>query len=206
MTEAASNKTCLDCGASTPHLSRGRCHRCYQRHIYALKKTGSWEPITPAPPKERFLANTEHAANGCVLWTGTINAQTGYGSLSIGGVNQYVHRLAYTYFVGPIPEGMHVDHMCHNRDLSCTDGSNCMHRRCVNPEHLQAVPPRVNILGSSYTSASKNARKTHCKRGHEFTPENTAPSSRGGRACRACRNAKQRIYGARRRAEKKAQT
>lgn len=204
MTDLATS-VCSECGGPAPRLKRGRCHRCYQRHIYALKKSGAWEPITPAPPKERFLAKAERADNGCILWTGTINAWTGYGTLSIDRVNQYAHRLAYIYFVGPIPEGMHVDHMCHNRDLSCNDGSNCAHRRCVNPEHLQAVPPKVNILGSSYTSASMNARKTHCKNGHEFTPENTIRASRGGRACRACHNAKQRIYDARRRAKKKAQ-
>lgn len=205
MTEA---HACIDCGTlarggKSGGLKRGRCHRCYQRHLYALKKNGIFQRITAAPPLERFLAARKTAENGCILWTGTVNNVTGYGTLSVDGASVYSHRFAYTTFVGPIPDGMHVDHVCHNQDPACIDDSTCLHRRCVNPSHLEAVPPKDNILRSHLSTAGKNSRKTHCKRGHEFTPENTL-SHNGGRACRACHNLKQREYGARRRAARKA--
>lgn len=210
MTDTSTAKTCIDCGCpegseKNKWLKRGRCHRCYQRHLYALKKSGQFERLNaPMPVMERFLARVTQDPGGCHRWTGTINHFTGYGTLSVNGKNQYVHRLAYTLFVGPIPEGMDVDHTCHNGDESCTGEADCMHRRCVNPQHLEPVPHQVNVTRSHLAPAGKNLRKTHCKRGHEFTPENTVRSSGGGRACRTCRNLQQREYGARKRAAKRA--
>lgn len=204
-----SSALCLDCGTSagatrTAKLKRGRCDRCYQRHVYALKKAGTFTSLNvPVPALERFLARIEPAANDCMHWTGTINHHTGYGTLTIDGRNEYAHRVSHAFHIGPIPEGMHVDHQCHNRDLTCTDDSQCMHRRCVNPDHLEAVTPRANITRSHLSVAGKNARKTHCKRGHEFTAENTLARA-GRRACRTCHNQGQREAGARRRAARKA--
>ena len=208
MTDAANSDACLDCGArrdgkKIKKLSRGRCVRCYHRHIYALKKSGSFESLnTPQPVMQRFLARVAMVSGECHLWTGTINRHTGYGTLSIGGKDHYAHRLAYTLFVGPIPEGMDVDHTCHNGDEACNGETLCTHRRCVNPEHLEPVAHRVNVTRSHLAPAGKNARKTHCKHGHEFTPENTLISAKG-RRCRACHNLKQREYGVRRRAKRR---
>ena len=210
MTDPMGVDACVDCGiprdgVKTKKLSRGRCARCYQRHLYALKKSGTFESLnTPQPVLDRFLAKVEDGPGGCRPWTGTINPIMGYGTLSIGGKNHYVHRLAYTLFVGPIPDGMDVDHKCHNGDESCNGDVPCLHRRCTNPAHLEPVPHRINVTRSHLTAAGKNARKTHCSRGHEFTPENTMRSSGGGRACRACHNLKQREYGKRRRTARRA--
>lgn len=200
---------CVDCGipreqAHPAKLSRGRCHRCYQRHVYALKKAGAFERIVPPAPLERFLAAQKPASNGCILWTGTINPVSGYGTLSIDHAHHYAHRFSYAHYVGPIPDGMHIDHVCHNQDLTCIDDSKCLHRRCVNPDHLEAVTPKDNITRSHLSRAGRNSRKTHCKRGHEFTPENTLIYRDGRRECRNCRNRKQREYGARKRAQKGA--
>lgn len=102
----------------------------------------------------------------------------GYGRSTNGKI---AHRLAYEYWVGPIPDGQHVDHACHNSDPTCTNGATCMHRRCVRPDHLRARPA-VENLADQYT-----ARKTHCKQGHEFTTANTALRAVGGHGRRVCR-------------------
>lgn len=118
----------------------------------------------------------------CWYWTGRVD-RDGYGRSTSG---RLAHRLAYQYWVGAIPDGYHVDHACHNVDLSCTDGSTCMHRRCVNPDHLKARLA-VENLGDQYPT-----RRTHCTKGHEFTADNTVARSNGSRACRTCRNEPER--------------
>lgn len=86
------------------------------------------------------------------------------------------HRYAYTEIVGPIPDGLTLDHLCKRTD-------------CVNPEHLEPVTGKVNTLRGNNPTAI-NARKTICANGHEFTPENTYLRPNGGRKCRTCvRNA-----------------
>lgn len=85
--------------------------------------------------RERFESKVERLASGCWQWTGAI-LDTGYGVLTEGGKNGKVfraHRVAYELFIGPIPEGLVLDHLCHNR-------------WCVNPEHLEAVTNHVNVL------------------------------------------------------------
>ena len=115
--------------------------------------------------------------SGCWRWTGTITAG-GYGKL--GG--KLAHRLVFESLVGPILAGFQIDHLCRRRD-------------CVNPEHLEVVTQRENILRGIAPSAI-NARKTHCNKGHPFTPENTYyDAARRTRRCRICQlnwNAKSR--------------
>lgn len=97
--------------------------------------------------------------------------KTGYCLLTVDGVRDYAHRHAYRRFKGEIPAVLTLDHLCRNT-------------RCMNPEHLEAVSIRTNILRGT-SLAANNARKTHCVRGHEFTPENTRVRTKG-RSCRAC--------------------
>lgn len=204
---ASASDHCVDCGiprSQTTKLTRERCNACYKRHVKELKKSGSFAPLPPTPIAERLRARVQVAPNGCHHWTGAINASTGYGTIGLNGDNPYVHRLSYTLFVGPIPEGMKIDHVCHNRDPECRGEGVCMHRRCLNPEHLEAVPHRENVLRSPLTLAGRNALKTHCKHGHEFTPENTITTSKGSRSCRECHNRVQRAADARRRAARRA--
>lgn len=178
---------CVQCGlAPRIKLIRDHCEKCYRRNLYAVKKASAIEPRkVPRSISERLLAKAAEASNGCVIWTGTVNKATGYGALTVNNKNQYAHRVSYATFVGPIPAGMILDHTCHNRDVTCRGGSACLHRRCINPAHLEPVSSRQNILRSPLSVAGRNSRKSHCKRGHEFTPENTRRGAHG-RICREC--------------------
>lgn len=139
----------------------------------------------PRPAIERWERLVIKVDDGCWLWTGATQAG-GYGRF-FGEDRKavLVHRWTYEHFVGPIPDGLTIDHLCRNTS-------------CVNPDHLEPVTREVNAH-----RGNPNAGKTHCTNGHEFTPENTyvPPKRPGVRACRACRKADsaaryQRIDGA----------
>lgn len=122
---------------------------------------------------EDFWARVATAAIGCWEWQGKSVQTSGYGQLNYGGTRRLAHRLAYELAVGPVPEGLVLDHLCRNR-------------LCVNPMHLEPVTNRENLRrGEGW--AGRNARKTHCDRGHELTADNVkVRPSRNGRECRAC--------------------
>lgn len=122
--------------------------------------------------------------SGCHRWTGW-RSKDGYGLVQPSGMKlQQAHRAAYMAFIGPIPAGMEIDHRCHAA-AACNLKGNCPHRACVNPEHLEAVSRVANVRRSNSPSGI-NSRKTHCLRGHPFTPENYYAMRSGGRQCRLC--------------------
>lgn len=129
-------------------------------------------------PEERFWAKVVKT-DSCWLWAGGENGK-GYGFMKVvaGESPVYVHRFAYDLLVGPIPEGLTIDHLCRVRN-------------CVNPDHLEAVTSRVNTLRGFGTSA-QNARKTHCKNGHRFDAGNTRIKGDGWRECRSCKRLQKR--------------
>lgn len=133
--------------------------------------------------KARFW-NKVVKTDGCWLWTGTID-KCGYGSVKIAGRSRRVHRVAHEMHHGPIPDGLHVDHLCHNQDLSCDKNNECPHRRCVNPAHLEAVTPKVNAQRGRSCSAAM-ARRTHCRKGHPYA-SNAVIDRDGIRRCKTCR-------------------
>lgn len=132
--------------------------------------------------------------DGCWYWMGPAD-KAGYGIASVPpGDRSYAHRAVYEWLNGPITAGLDLDHVCHSRAViegSCDGGPNCLHRRCVNPSHLEPVTPRVNNMRGLGVTA-KNASKTHCLRGHEFTEDNTCLSQRGDRTCRECNRTRKR--------------
>lgn len=126
----------------------------------------------------------------------------GYYRIGISGVAWAAHRLSYTVFKGPIPAGTDIDHQCHNRDPYCSLGNACLHRRCVNPAHLEAVPRGVNSLRGKSQMAIRS-RLDRCAQGHEFNEENTYIHVRPGtdstrRQCRTCRREQARTLRKRR--------
>lgn len=135
--------------------------------------------------ESKFWSKVEPDLNsGCWLWGGAANV---YGQMSVWlGPNlnetRLAHRLAYEYFVGHIPDGLHLDHKCRTP-------------LCVNPVHLEPVTPRENLARSPTALPTINAGLTHCKRGHEFTDENTY-SWRGHRQCMACNRARRTLWRA----------
>lgn len=143
----------------------------------------------------RFQRFTEAQSNGCLRWTGK-RGEDGYGRFSIRSRWLRAHRVAHELFIGPIPQGFDVDHVCHNRDADCPGGISCEHRLCVNPAHLEATTHQENLHRNAYIG--DKVRQTHCGKDHEFTEANTARDRRGNRRCRACdRDAKARLRAAR---------
>lgn len=140
-----------------------------------------------ATADRRFWEKVDRvASSGCRLWSGACT-RNGYG-MFWGDNKTFVlaHRWIYIRSFGAIPPGFQIDHTCHGADASCVGGIGCLHRRCVNPAHLEAVTPRENTHRSQ-SATSENFRKTHCESGHPFTEENTRWRKYAyGRACRAC--------------------
>lgn len=128
------------------------------------------------PAFERFAEKIAPGPNGCIEWRAGTNG-VGYGlfhpNTTTTNRKEYAHRWAYEQARGPIPEGLHLDHLCRNTI-------------CVNPDHLEAVPVGVNIL-RGISSPARNARKTECLRGHPLSGANlyVNPTS-GYRHCREC--------------------
>lgn len=121
---------------------------------------------------DRFLSYVTDTPVGCWQWTGYL-LPNGYARVSVNGERQYAHRAVYEAVNGPIPAGLVIDHLCRNRG-------------CANPDHLEAVTQRINVLrGESHAAA--RARQTECVRGHRFDSANTYVARNGTRKCRRCR-------------------
>jgi HNH endonuclease len=122
--------------------------------------------------------------SGCWLWLGSVNSW-GYGMMRVNRKVCCAHVASWRFYRGSIPEGYEVDHKCRVRS-------------CVNPDHLEPVTHKENVRRGNSPWGGVLAKKTHCLRGHEYTPANTLTSRHtynGStmRQCRICKNEAQKL-------------
>jgi hypothetical protein len=177
-------------GCGRPAYARTWCTTHYVRWQKYGDVTVDMRRLNRRGEAARFWDLVEKT-DTCWTWIGSRNV-SGYGKFwTDDGRTVRPHRWAYEQEVGPIPVGLQLDHLCKNR-------------ACVRPDHLEPVTGKVN------TERGSRATATHCKHGHEFTPENTyivKPTRtlpHGGRGCVICRKANSDRYLARKKAEREA--
>lgn len=175
-------KSCLVCekpykNNSGPTLKR----ECCSRKCKGILSKTRW--------KDRFLKLTFKDENGCWVWLGS-KTKTGYGMYhhydeNMKNKSVKAHRAAYVEFVGKVMDGLTLDHLCKNR-------------LCVNPQHLEPVTIKENVMRGN-TITALNSKKTHCIRGHALSGDNLYIAKKGSRVCKACHSmspTQRRINGA----------
>lgn len=175
-------RTCSIELCENPAISRGWCSKHYSRWLRLgdprarIQGKFSGRAGVEIPVAERAWRYIQRdRATGCWNWTGA--KANGYGRISTSGRrDENAHRALYEVLVEKIAPGLVLDHLCRNT-------------ACVNPAHMEPVTVAENTRRGMAGDRARN--KTHCKNGHEFTPENTRlarrPSGSLQRVCRACR-------------------
>lgn len=167
----------------SPHRvnGRGRAHHL-RRGDEMAKRTES----------ERFWAKVDRSGgpDACWPWLGFVRPN-GYGLAPAGRSTMQASRYAWIYANGPISAGLTIDHLCHNRDTTCAGrGEGCLHRRCCNPAHLEAVTQSVNTQRAA-TTRHRRAREPRpiaevCLNGHDWTGANRYVAPNGVVRCMEC--------------------
>lgn len=144
---------------------------CKMHYLRARRKGTPHRPT----PEQRFWLKVDTSGD-CWLWAGTLRPD-GYGRFGVDGQDYYAHRWAYQLLIGPIPEGLTLDHLCRVR-------------HCVNPEHLEPVTNAENVRRGEGITA-RQSRQDRCLRGHLYA-QHGAVTKKGWRQCRACQRLWQR--------------
>ena len=173
--------TCSVDECERPRFGRGWCRTHYLR--WYRTGTADRPPLwTSDPPDVRFWNHVDKTAT-CWLWTSEINK--GYGRLTINAKHVLAHRFAYELLIGPIPDGLELDHLCRVR-------------HCVNPEHLEPVTTSVNVQRAFDFRAGHGGPPICRNRRHSMTPDNVwmrrRPNGHLSRECRACKNASRKRW------------
>lgn len=126
-----------------------------------------------ADPVTRFWQRVDKTES-CWIWTGPPNVKSGYGYTNVDRQRTLAHRFAYELLVGPIPDGLHIDHLCRVR-------------LCVNPAHLEAVTQAENNRRAFVAN-----KQPTCRHGHLNIPENRCSNGPGRTMCRLCNREKVR--------------
>jgi len=128
---------------------------------------------------QRFCAKVSITPGRCWEWQGSL--RRGYGRIKIDGHYVPAHVFSYETFIGTVPKGLRLDHLCRNR-------------ACVNPLHVEPVTHIENVRrgDAGKHTALKERAKAHCPKGHPYSPENTYVTPKGWRKCRICRREQQR--------------
>lgn len=127
--------------------------------------------MTPTDLK-RFLGKVDTSGD-CWLWTAGKHSR-GYGQFYLDGKDVRAHRAAYEHYIGPIPDGLEIDHLCRVRE-------------CCNPAHLEAVTHAENVRRGD--GGKHQLAKTHCPKGHPYKGDNLYRDSHARRRCLVCKRA-----------------
>ena len=162
------NRTCSIEGCYGTISGRGWCNKHYLR--WQNHGSADYEPLTGIS----FFWSRTTKTESCWLWTGT-KTSGGYGRILRGSKEMYAHRYSYEHFIGPIPDGLVIDHLCRVR-------------HCVNPSHLEVVTLGENTRrGVGIGNGARfQKNKTHCPKGHPYDAENTY-HYKSARSCKTCR-------------------
>jgi HNH endonuclease len=186
------NCTYGDCDKQGVRIIKGFCPMHYARLLrhgdasVAKRDMARRLPAGLSPP-ERIARKGIPQPNGCIRWDGFLTR--GYGRINISGRSKLAHHAAWELVNGPVPEGLTLDHLCHNADPVCREGDDCPHRACINLDHLGLATPTENVLRGKSAWAD-NARKTRCPKGHPLSGANLfVEPSTGRRRCLICKRA-----------------
>lgn len=172
---------CTILGCIKPRRAMGWCQMHYRRWRRHGDPRVTLTPQLVTGHRPWAFWSKVKFTEACWVWAGSTQ-RLGYGNFGVKFKSGWrivpAHRWAYEFCVGPIPDGLTLDHLCRVRN-------------CVNPDHLEPVTLRENILRGE-NMAARYARRTHCDKGHEFTPENTSFHNGGVRRCKRCRKATRR--------------
>jgi HNH endonuclease len=176
---------------STPPCKAPGCDNLARKHGFCVKHDYRWRRYGDPLAVRQIVGDDEARIRSKIKktprhweWTGTIHRGTGYGCFRVPGHQLLAHRVVWELLVGPIPEGLTLDHIKERCDL----------RSCVKvladehgPAHLEPVTRGENSLRGDGPTA-RNARKTHCPAGHPYDPEKRY----GQRICSECRRTPKR--------------